>query len=184
MDVSVTETDAYIFDGFLLDPARRSLSRKGVAITIRPRLFDTLVYLVEHPGRVVEKDELLAAVWSGRTVEEANLRQTIFTLRKTLRANGDAAGCIITAPGRGYRFVATVHATPSTPGLSVVSAACLSNNEPIGSSSGSGFVRSAIRVWRWSRKAFDLAAIAWRGSPSPGVSQTKHATPLHLVCLT
>ena len=108
MDISIKDKGVYAFGPFRLDPVRRTLMRGGVAVKLAPRLFETLLYLAENPGRVVEKDELLAAVWSGRIVEEANLSQTIFALRKVLQIEGASDSFIVTAPGRGYRFTAPV----------------------------------------------------------------------------
>ncbi len=73
-------------------------------------MFDVLLYLVEHPSRIVTKDELLDAVWPDRVVEEANLSQTIFWLRTALReqAGEPGAGMINTARGHGYRFTEEV----------------------------------------------------------------------------
>ena len=108
MDISVREKGFYAFGPFLLDPIRRSLTRRGVPVVLTPKAFDALCYLVENPGRVVSKDELLSALWPGRVVEEGNISQTIFTLRKALSDGGDTEGFIVTAPGRGYRFAAEV----------------------------------------------------------------------------
>ena len=80
----------------------------GQPVRLPPRLFETLLHLVRNAGRIVEKDELMTAVWPGRTVEDANLSQTIFSLRKALGANGDGDRYIVTAPSRGYRFAAPV----------------------------------------------------------------------------
>jgi tetratricopeptide (TPR) repeat protein len=63
--------------------------------------------MVENPDRVLGKDEMMAAIWPGRVLEESNLSQNIFTLRKTLSEGGEER-CIVTAPGRGYRFTAPV----------------------------------------------------------------------------
>ena len=94
----------YAFGPFILDGARRVLTRDGAAVALRPTVFDTLLYLVEHPGRVITKEELFDAVWPGKVVEESNITQTIFMLRHAL---GDEHG-ILTAPGQGYRFTAPV----------------------------------------------------------------------------
>lgn len=96
------------FGSFRLDPATRQLLRAGEPVHLTPRVFDTLVYLVEHRGRVLGKDELLAALWPGLVVEENNLGQAISKLRQAL---GEAPGdnrFIATLPGHGYRFVADV----------------------------------------------------------------------------
>jgi DNA-binding winged helix-turn-helix (wHTH) protein/tetratricopeptide (TPR) repeat protein len=78
-------------------------------IAVSPKAFEMLAYLVANSGRVVSKDELLKAIWPESYVEEGNLSQNVFVLRKAL---GDRAGCIATIPGRGYQFTADVHSTP------------------------------------------------------------------------
>jgi DNA-binding winged helix-turn-helix (wHTH) protein/tetratricopeptide (TPR) repeat protein len=100
----------YGFGPFRLDSGRRVLTRGGVAVALTPKVFDTLLYLVENPDRVIGKDEILGAVWAGRIVEEGNISQTIFTLRKALGGAGAAARFIVTVPGRGYRFAPSASA--------------------------------------------------------------------------
>jgi DNA-binding winged helix-turn-helix (wHTH) protein/TolB-like protein len=107
MDISIKDRGVFAFGPFRLDPLRRTLRRDGATLKLSPRLFDTLLLLVEHAGQLVEKDELLAQVWGGRIVEESNLSRAIFELRKVLQSD-DADGYIVTAPGRGYRFAAAV----------------------------------------------------------------------------
>src|ERR1700733_4126068 len=107
MDRAVRDRTSYGFGPFRLDPWRRELTRDGEPVPLTPTLFDTLLYLVENPGRVVTKEELLDAVWPGRLVEESNLTQTIYSLRRALNVTGDADRIIVTAPGRGYRFTGT-----------------------------------------------------------------------------
>jgi DNA-binding winged helix-turn-helix (wHTH) protein/tetratricopeptide (TPR) repeat protein len=106
MDRSVRDKGAYRFGPFRLDPERRTLSRDGAPLAITPTVFDILLYLVEHADRVVSKEEMLDQVWPQRTVEESNIRQGVFTLRKALGEDG--ARLIVTAPGQGYRFAAAV----------------------------------------------------------------------------
>src|SRR5580704_6627036 len=115
MDVSVWPKGIFAFGRFRLDPLRRILTRDGTVVALSPRLFDTLLYLVEHPNRVVEKDEFLGAVWPGRFVDESNVGQTIFALRKALNDAGEDENFISTAPGRGYRFTAPVEWTAENP---------------------------------------------------------------------
>jgi DNA-binding winged helix-turn-helix (wHTH) protein len=74
-----------------------------------PRAFDTLLVLVENSGRLLEKDELMRTVWGDTVVEENNLSQVIYLLRKALRDGEDGARYIETVSKRGYRFVAEVH---------------------------------------------------------------------------
>jgi DNA-binding winged helix-turn-helix (wHTH) protein/Tol biopolymer transport system component len=104
--MSLVISDVYRFDEFELSPARRTFARNGRPVSVSPKAFEVLVYLVAHPGRVVTKDELLKAVWPESFVEESNLSQHVFALRKAL---GDRVDCIATIPGRGYQFTAQVH---------------------------------------------------------------------------
>jgi DNA-binding winged helix-turn-helix (wHTH) protein/tetratricopeptide (TPR) repeat protein len=108
MDTLVREGKVYEFGSFVLDPIRRTLTRAGAHVTLSPTVFDALLYLVEHPGRVVSKDELLDAVWPRKVVEDANVSQTIYTLRKALGGASAAEPIILTAPGQGYRLAAPV----------------------------------------------------------------------------
>ena len=102
----------YEFEGFELDPRRVVLRHRsdGQALTLTPKAFGTLLYLVEHAGELVEKDALLAAVWPNVVVEEGNLTQTIHVLRRALGEHRDDHRFMVTVPGRGYRFVAEVTA--------------------------------------------------------------------------
>jgi TolB-like protein len=94
----------YEFGGLRVDFAARRLYRSdGEELRMTPRVFDTLLYLIEHRARLIEKEELIAAIWPNRVVEENNLNQTISALRRAL---GDRDGQrILTVPGRGFRFV-------------------------------------------------------------------------------
>lgn len=97
--------DAYRFDEFELSRSRRTLLRNGQLVSLLPKTFEVLSYLVENPGRVVPKEELLKTAWPESFVEENNLTQHISLLRKAL---GDRSGFIVTIPGRGYQFTAEV----------------------------------------------------------------------------
>ena len=99
----------YLFDAFCIDAARRVLTREGHPVPVTARAFDVLLALVERAGQTVNKDELFRIVWSDAVVEEANLSQQIFTLRKLL-GHTDDEPYIVTVPRRGYRFVAPVSA--------------------------------------------------------------------------
>jgi TolB-like protein/DNA-binding winged helix-turn-helix (wHTH) protein/Tfp pilus assembly protein PilF len=96
----------YEFGPFRLDAAERLLWRDGEVVPLQPKVFDLLLVLVERHGRLLEKDELMKAVWPDTIVEEVNLANNISILRKTLSENGERF--IETAPKRGYRFVASV----------------------------------------------------------------------------
>jgi DNA-binding winged helix-turn-helix (wHTH) protein/Tol biopolymer transport system component len=96
------------FGRFRLDPTERFLFQDGAAVPLSPRLFDTLLVLVENRGHLVEKNDLMQKVWNDVAVEENNLAQSISALRKILGDNLDGPKFIETIPKRGYRFVAPV----------------------------------------------------------------------------
>src|SRR6478735_4074084 len=99
------------FDGFTLLQERRLLVSAGTPVPLTSKAFDTLVVLVDNRDRVVTKDELLAAVWHGVIVEEGNLTQQIFLIRKALGDTTQQPRYIVTVPGHGYRFMAPVRET-------------------------------------------------------------------------
>ena len=105
---------AYRFNGFRVDPVRRLLfGADGEPIPLKPKVFDTLLYLVERAGLLVDKRALLEAIWPNVIVEENNLNKAISTLRRVLGETRDEHRFIVTEPGRGYRFVASVEAGPA-----------------------------------------------------------------------
>ncbi len=96
------------FGGFRLEPQRRLLSRDGEPVVVTDKAFDALVYLIEHAGQLVTKDDLVKALWPDIVVEENNLYVVISTLRKALKDESGAQRLIATVAGRGYQFVAKV----------------------------------------------------------------------------
>jgi DNA-binding winged helix-turn-helix (wHTH) protein/Tol biopolymer transport system component len=98
----------YQFGPFILDPNKRALFCQGKAVSLTPKAFDVLLYLTEHPNRVVPKEELLNEVWAGSFVEEGNLTQNVFLLRKVLAEECGESGLIVTVPRMGYQFAAEV----------------------------------------------------------------------------
>lgn len=110
-EASVKRVTVYEFDDFVLDPQRRLLYKRGEPITLASKVFDTLLYLVENAGRLVKKDDLMDKVWQERFVEENNLTQKIFILRQVLGENKKEHQFIVTVPGEGYMFVASVAKT-------------------------------------------------------------------------
>ena len=107
MDIPGLDKGDWSFGTFRLDAARRELTRGGAVVKLTSRQFDALLCFVTNPGRIIPKDELMAAIWPGRVVEESSLTQTIHLVRRALQAD-EAERYIVTAPGRGYRFVAEV----------------------------------------------------------------------------
>lgn len=116
-----TETrHLYEFGDFCLDASERRLLRRGQFVQLTPKAFETLLYLVSRSGHVVEKDELLSAVWPDTFVEEATLAQNIFTLRKALGQGRDTLQYIETIPKRGYRFTNGVRSLNDDEGATLV----------------------------------------------------------------
>ncbi|HEX8249849.1 MAG TPA: tetratricopeptide repeat protein [Pyrinomonadaceae bacterium] len=98
----------YDFDDFRLDAERQRLLKDGVPVTLSPKAFQTLLILVERAGETIEKDEIYNQLWADSFVEEGNLTQYIYLLRKSL-----GQSYIETVARHGYRFTAqvkTVHA--------------------------------------------------------------------------
>ncbi len=99
----------YEFGAFQLDPAKRLLRRlDGTPVPLTPRVFDTLLYMVEHHDSVLDKERIMEAVWPDSIVEENNLAQAIWKLRQVFGETPGSHSYIVTVPGRGYRFVAEV----------------------------------------------------------------------------
>jgi adenylate cyclase len=98
----------YEFDDFRLDATERVLRRRGEPVPLTPRVLDTLIYLVRHHGKVLEKNELMSEIWPDAVVEENNLSQNISTLRRVFGESRGDNRYIVTVPGRGYRFAAQV----------------------------------------------------------------------------
>src|SRR5258708_2899193 len=96
------------FKTFRLDTENLLLGRNGDRVPVAPKGFDVLAYLVEHAGRVVTQDEMLAALWSETYVNPEVLRKYILETRKALGDRPDKPEFIETLPKRGYRFIASV----------------------------------------------------------------------------
>jgi eukaryotic-like serine/threonine-protein kinase len=109
-------TELYEFGPYRLEPAERKLMRGSELVVLTPKTFDTLVLLVRNSGHLLKKDELVRMLWPDTFVEEGNLSNNIFLLRKAL---GEDPPFIETVPKRGYRFVGAVRqlpgASPSRP---------------------------------------------------------------------
>ena len=111
MDVSVDRV--YEFGEWRLEPAEHLLLRNGSAVPLGPKLFDTLLVLVENAGRLVTKEEFMRRVWADSFVEDLALTQNISQLRKVL---GNAEEPVIeTVPKRGYRLLIPVTTRERTP---------------------------------------------------------------------
>src|SRR5215813_13555993 len=105
----------YEFGAFQLDPVKRLLRRlDGTPVPLTPRVFDTLLFMVEHHDSVLDKERIMEAVWPDSIVEENNLAQAIWKLRQVFGETPGSHSYIVTIPGRGYRFVADVNERTTT----------------------------------------------------------------------
>lgn len=111
--MSSLTSNLYAFGEFLVDPQNRVLRKGECPIALTPKAFEVLLLLIQHSGEIVSKDDLMQTVWPDSFVEESNLTQTVFMLRKAL---GETANhrYILTVQGRGYRFAPDVTAVPAT----------------------------------------------------------------------
>jgi Tol biopolymer transport system component/DNA-binding winged helix-turn-helix (wHTH) protein len=110
--MSLETKHLYEFGPFRLDPVQRVLLYGNQRVALQPKAFETLLVLIERAETVVLKDELMKAVWPDSFVEESNLAQNIFVLRKTLGETVGENRYIVTVPGRGYRFTEKVRSVP------------------------------------------------------------------------
>src|SRR5262245_17908760 len=94
----------YVFGRFYLDTRERVLLCEGKHVSITLKAFKVLLVLVQNSGHIVERDDLMNQVWPNAFVEEANLTQHIYKLRKIFGMRADGRPYIETVPRRGYRF--------------------------------------------------------------------------------
>jgi DNA-binding winged helix-turn-helix (wHTH) protein len=107
------------FDDYILDVGRRELRRGSEPIAVEPQVFDLLVYLVQHPDRVVSKDELLQAVWGGRIVTDSAITNRINAVRRAIGDSGAAQRLIRTVPRKGFRFIGAIKEHSAEPAKAV-----------------------------------------------------------------
>lgn len=105
------QDNSYEFGAFRLDDSEKTLTHRGEAISITPKVFETLLLFLANAGHLIEKDELIRQLWPDRFVEESNLTFNIKMLRKALGDDASKPTFIETVPKRGYRFIAKVRTT-------------------------------------------------------------------------
>jgi len=98
----------YAFGDVVVALRSEIVTRASVAVTLEPKAFRLLVFLIENRGRLVEKQEIIDAVWDGAFVSDNALTRVIAQLRKALGDEAKRAKYVETAPTRGYRFIAEV----------------------------------------------------------------------------
>jgi TolB-like protein/Flp pilus assembly protein TadD len=107
---AVMDKAFYEFGEFRLDGTEHLLYRAGAVVPLKPKVIETLELLVREQGRLITKDELMTGLWPDTIVEESNLAQNIYLLRKVLGTDASGRNYIETIPKRGYRFLAQVEA--------------------------------------------------------------------------
>jgi TolB-like protein/DNA-binding winged helix-turn-helix (wHTH) protein len=131
-DTPVQDANLLAFGAFTLDPRQRLLFRGSEVVALEPKVFETLLALVESAGQAVTKDELLSRVWPDVTVEEGSLTRNVSTLRKILATDDNRQGFIDTLPRRGYRFHPVVRSVaPEAVGAAEVPASEVKTPVPI-----------------------------------------------------
>lgn len=113
-DSAQHDARSFVFGPFRLFPERQLLLCRDAPVRIGGRALEILTALVERPGEVVSKRELLSRVWPDTFVEEGNLKVNMAALRRALGEGPDAADYIATVVGRGYRFVASIQSFNAT----------------------------------------------------------------------
>ena len=98
----------YLFEEYAFDTDRRELHRGTDAVSITPQVFDLLDYLIRNRERVVSKDDLIKAIWNGRSVSDAALTTRLNAARNAIGDSGEEQRFIKTLPRKGFRFVGQV----------------------------------------------------------------------------
>src|SRR5690606_8558908 len=106
----MTNTRTYRFGSYRIDACARELRRAGELLVVSPKVFDCIVYLIEHRERAVGRDELVAAVWGKVDVGDPLLGQILVKARRVLGDSGTDQWAIRTVPRFGYRWVARLEA--------------------------------------------------------------------------
>jgi len=149
---SLAHVRLYRFGQFVLDSRKRTLSRADSPLSLTPKAFDVLLFLVQNPNRLVTKEELLEAVWGDTFVEEGNLTQYISHLRKALGDNSDDTRLIVTIARKGYQFTPRVTIAEAAAIAAVqvpdITESSLPNARPITEYATKDSVPKAPRRWR------------------------------------
>lgn len=113
----------YLFEEYAFDTERRELYRGADVVSVAPQVFDLLDYLIRNREHVVSKDDLIKAIWNGRSVSDAALTTRLNVARSAIGDSGDEQRLIKTLPRKGFRFVGQVRETQGPAGATVINAA-------------------------------------------------------------
>ena len=143
---------SYEFGGFRFDSLKRQLrDAEGKLLELPARSIDALQFFLERRGQDVSKEQLTKALWPNTVVEENNLNQAIFALRRALGDDANAPRFVMTLPGRGYRFIAEAEPAPAP--------------QPV-----SGLPRYAVVGVAALIAMGAAAAVFWPRGPAPGAA--------------
>jgi DNA-binding winged helix-turn-helix (wHTH) protein/Tol biopolymer transport system component len=181
-----TTARIYSFDEFTLDVETRRLLRGGVATPLPSRAFDALVYLLERRERLVQKNELIDAIWADVVVTDDSLTHAISVLRRALADERAHPKYIETIPRRGYRFIGSIQSSepaphaeppPSAPAVVPTTVAAhgaspgrsaARSNWPLAGAVAAAAVVALTAVWTWAPTSPDVVARSiWLSQPSP-----------------
>jgi DNA-binding winged helix-turn-helix (wHTH) protein/Tol biopolymer transport system component len=157
------------FGPFQIDLEERALMRDQQTIPLSPKAFETLLVLVQHSERVVLKDDLMKTLWPDTFVEESNLSQHIFQIRKALGEKAHDPQYIVTVPGRGYRFAQKVAELMEPDGDLIVHSRSIQRVTLEETASGqssaaiASFSRLSQKPWNWILGAAAVVALALGG---------------------
>jgi Tol biopolymer transport system component/DNA-binding winged helix-turn-helix (wHTH) protein len=188
--MSKQEKNFYEFGQFRVDPDERLLWRGKKPVPLKPKVFDTLLVLVQRGEGVVLKDDLMKSVWPDTFVEESNLAQNIFVLRKALGDTGSEQRYIVTVPGRGYRFVQRVRTVPAVEEIEELIVETHSRSRVVIEEGPSAGRTPRTEEHRWIRPLVLLAGLAVASAavlvfrpalPPPSVSRIRQITQIGTV---
>jgi DNA-binding winged helix-turn-helix (wHTH) protein/TolB-like protein len=157
---------------FLIDTARFRISSGDALISVEPKVFDLLVYLIGHRDRVVTREELFKEVWDGREVSDATLSNHVKSARKVLGDSGELQSTIQTIRGRGYQFIAPVSVIPE------------GDAAPASQPAASRFAKLVAPAWRLPLVVVGVlvaALIGWRTFSSLRAAEPDARSPYVVV---
>jgi TolB-like protein/DNA-binding winged helix-turn-helix (wHTH) protein/Tfp pilus assembly protein PilF len=155
----------FAFSEYQLDTQTRTLQRRGERIHVEAKVFDLLVYLIEHRERIVSADELLDALWSGVSVTPVALSRAVGKARRAVGDDGDRQAVLSTEHGRGFRFVAEVSIVPAADAVTATSSGYAWTRRNLRAALVPvGLVAAAVGLWVGSRATAPLP-----GEPSIAV---------------
>ena len=168
----------FTFGQWKLDPVAKVLFRAGEPVHMTRKAVETLLVLVENPGRVLTKEEIMTAVWPDRVVDEANLAQNIAVVRRILSADKGSPAHIETFPGRGYRLEGPVISESDATVVDSAEANAIDGMAAADRNGGRDSERKRSR-WRWVIGSVLVAAGAmlaiYRGDSAIGELEIRRA---------